>query len=251
VLSFRPMSDATFSNPTPQFGTAEYTGQPGNDHCQFCHLPIVGPYYRVNSAMTCPSCAEKTQGELSADTHAAYMRALLFGAGAAVLGMILYATFAITTGIVIGYAALAVGWLIGKAMIAGSNGVGGRRYQIAAVLLTYAAVSTAAIPIWIHYAGGHKTQSHKQQAETTQQPDDLDAAPQSSTRQTQPSRAYAIGMLIGLGLASPFLDLASNPLGGLIGLVILFVGMKFAWRFTAAKPIQVNGPFENTLPVAR
>jgi hypothetical protein len=235
------MNDPAFPQPTPQFGTAEYVGSAGGDHCQFCHQLISGAYFRTNDAMTCPECAEKMRGERAKDTHAAFVRALVFGIGAAILGMILYATFAIVTGIVIGYAALAVGWLVGKAMITGSSGVGGRRYQVVAVLLTYAAVSTAAIPVWIHYEREHK-QAQRQQ----------DAAPQGSesgdagSAKPQTSIAFALGMLALLGLASPFLDLTSNPVGGLIGLVILFVGMKFAWQFTAGRPVQIFGPFENS-----
>jgi peptidoglycan biosynthesis protein MviN/MurJ (putative lipid II flippase) len=225
-----------FSNPTPQFGTAEYVGSPGADHCQFCHQPIAGNYYRANGAMACSGCAEKMRGELAKDTHAAYVRAIVFGIGAAILGMVLYATFEIQTGIVIGYAALAVGWLVGKAMITGSNGVGGRRYQIAAVLLTYAAVSTAAIPVWIHYASEHP---HSQRH-------DLDGPPRP-----RPSRLAALGTLALLGLASPFLEFSGNPLGALIGLVILFVGMQFAWKMTGAKPLQIFGPFENFPPGPR
>ena len=238
------MTDPTFNNPTPQFGTAEYVGSPGADHCQFCHQPIAGNYYRANGAMTCPGCAEKMRGELARDTHAAYVRAILFGVGAAILGMVLYATFAIVTGIVIGYAALAVGWLVGKAMITGSNGVGGRRYQIAAVLLTYAAVSTAAIPVWIHFSGEHK-QSQRQQ--TTQSKDSTESAAQEEpSTSPRPSMLSALGTLMLLGLASPFLEFSGNPLGAMIGLVILFVGMKFAWRMTGARPLQVFGPFENS-----
>jgi hypothetical protein len=238
------MTDPTFTNPTPQFGTAEYLGAPGGDHCQFCHQPIAGNYFRANGAMTCPACAEKVRGELARDTHSAFVRAILFGIGAAILGMVLYATFAIVTGIVIGYAALAVGWIIGKAMIMGSNGVGGRRYQIAAVLLTYAAVSTAAIPIWIHYE--RENPRHQQQQSSAAQ-DDLDSNQQAKPAQKpRPNFLMAIGMLIGIGLASPFLELTSNPIGALIGLVILFVGMQFAWRFTAGRPIDLQGPFENS-----
>jgi hypothetical protein len=137
VLCFLRLSDATLNSPTPQFGTAEYVGSPGDDHCQFCHQPISGNYFRVNEAMACLGCAEKARGELAKDTHAAYMRGLLYGIGAAVVGMILYATFAITTGIIIGYVSLAVGWMVGNAILKGSGGVGGRRYQITAVLLTY------------------------------------------------------------------------------------------------------------------
>lgn len=237
-----------FNNPTPQFGTAEYVGSPGADHCQFCHQPIAGNYYRANGAMACPGCAEKMRGELAKDTHAAYVRAILFGVVAAILGMILYATFAIVTGIVIGYAALAVGWLVGKAMITGSNGVGGRRYQIAAILLTYAAVSTAAIPVWIHYSGEHK-QSQRQKAAPSAAPandgSESDSQEQPTAR-PRPNFVSAMGTLLLLGLASPFLEFTSNPLSALIGLVILFVGMQFAWKMTGAKPLEVFGPFENS-----
>jgi predicted histidine transporter YuiF (NhaC family) len=248
MLSFRAMADSTLQNPTPQFGTAEYVGSPGGEHCQFCHQPIAGNYFRANGAMTCPGCAEKMRGELARDTHAAFVRASLFGVGAAILGMILYATFAIVTGIVIGYAALAVGWLVGKAMIKGSNGVGGRRYQLVAVLLTYAAVSTAAIPVWIHFAGEHKK---SRQTQTTKSEQGSESGSDLGTQEEQPTKARPsfvsiMGTLVLLGLASPFLEFSSNPLGAMIGLVILFVGMQFAWKMTGAQPLQIFGPFENS-----
>jgi hypothetical protein len=251
MLTFRSMADPTLQNPTPQFGTVEYAGAPGGDHCQFCHQPIAGNYFRANGAMTCPGCAEKMRGELAKDTHSAYVRAIIFGIGAAILGMILYATFAIVTGIVIGYAALAVGWLVGKAMIQGSNGVGGRRYQIVAVLLTYAAVSTAAIPVWIHFAGEHKQNQQKQTTKSQGSEPGSESGSDSDTRERQttnsrPSFAAAVGTLVLLGLASPFLEFSSNPLGAMIGLVILFVGMQFAWKMTGAKPLEIFGPFENS-----
>jgi hypothetical protein len=52
-----------------------------------------------------------------------------------------------------------------------------------------------------------------------------------------------LGRLALFGLASPFLEVAGNPVGGLIGLVILFVGIRIAARITAARPAQVFGPF--------
>ncbi len=243
------MNDS-FNQPTPQFGTAEYVGTPGGDHCRFCHQPIGGNYYRANDAMTCPACAEKMRGELAKDTHAAFVRAVVFGIGAAIVGMILYATFAIVTGIVIGYASLAVGWIVGKAMIKGSNGVGGRRYQIVAVLLTYVAVSTAAIPMWIDYSRKHPQQLHtaKQTAgKPASDNDSLDQAPPSEKPKV--NIVKALSTLVLLGLASPFLKLADG-FGGIIGLMILFVGMQFAWKFTAAKPLEIFGPFDNSLQPA-
>lgn len=249
VLLFPAMTDPTLNAPSPQFGTAEYVGVPGGDHCQFCHQAIGNTYYRANSAMACPSCAEKMRGELAKDTHAAFVRACLFGVGAAIIGMILYATFAIVTGIVIGYAALAVGWIVGKAMIKGSNGVGGRRYQIVAVLLTYAAVSTAAIPVMIDYVRKHPNEMHRRQKPSSQASSRIDGSDDLSGQPEQSSGgsgfALAVGQLVLWGLASPILELFGNPVSGGIGLIILFVGMRFAWRFTATKPLEVFGPFDN------
>ncbi len=241
----------SFSNPTPQFGTAEYVGAPESDHCQFCHQPIAGNYYRVNGAIACPACAEMSRGELAKDTHAAYTRGLLYGIGAAVAGLILYATFEIVTGIIIGYVSLAVGWMVGKAMMKGSNGVGGRRYQIAAVLLTYAAVSLAAVPVLIHYARAHQQQTQTRQQKLQAEQRQLESESGLDPRpQLQPPRmrlSSVIGRLALFGLASPFLELAGNPFGGLIGLVILFVGIRIAARLTAGQPAEVFGPFDSSV----
>ena len=54
-----------------------------------------------------------------------------------------------------------------------------------------------------------------------------------------------LGQLLLFGLASPFLEL-QNPGSGLLGLVILFVGLSIAFRMTAAKPLEVDGPYSVT-----
>lgn len=257
MLSFRPMADS-FSNPSPQFGTAEYLGTPGNDHCQFCHQPVAGNYYRINNAMACGGCAEKMRGGLSTDSHAAFMRALLYGIGAAVVGMILYAVFEIATGLIIGYASLAVGWLVGTAMMKGSNGVGGRRYQIAAVLLTYAAVSMAAVPLWIHYGNKHQRQQQQQVQEQQQleaEQRQLEAesgrpSSQPSAKPVLPQRSFAawLGRAALIGLVSPFLEVWGGgvTVGWLIGIVILFVGMKIAAKLTGGRSLEIFGPFNDS-----
>jgi hypothetical protein len=181
---------------------------------------------------------------------------LLLGIGAAVLGLALYSTVAIVTGWTIGYVALAVGWLVGKAMIKGSNGVSGRRYQIAAVVLTYAAISLSSIPIIISYTVKHAQartqQSASADASATSAPEGQDQGQaQDQTRNSSPAPARkidwgaAVGQLALFGLASPFLEL-KDPFHGLIGLVILFVGLSIAFRLTAAKPLDVDGPYSVT-----
>lgn len=190
------------------------------------------------------------------DCHAAFVRAILYGLVALPSGLVIYAAFAIATGITIGYLALAVGFIVGKAMMIGSKGVGGRRYQVAAVLLTYAAVSMASVPIAIHYMKTQPSQRPSAQSQVTPkdssssaQDNSLGEAPQQngSTASAAPAKmsvAGAIGTLAMIGLASPFLELAEGG-SGFIGLIILFVGMRFAWKMTAGRSnFKLEGPFQ-------
>src|SRR5277367_6975443 len=101
------MPDTNLPGDTPQFATAEYVGAPGTERCKFCEQIIAGRYYRINGAMACGGCAQRAHRELPKNSHAAYMRALLFGAGAAIAGLILYAAITIITGLMIGFVSLA------------------------------------------------------------------------------------------------------------------------------------------------
>ena len=254
------MSDATSAGPTPQFSTAEYAGVSSTDHCQYCHQPIADHYFRVNDSMACSGCVDHFREEMTKDSHSAFGRAICFGIGAAILGLAMYATFAIMTGWVIGYASLAVGWLVGKAMIKGSGGIGGKRYQVVAAILTYAAVSMSAIPIAMHFVGerGHQAQQNhqvEQQSMTPQTSSSASAAgqpttsAQASTPQAgqRPSLAKALGIVALIGLGSPFLELwESGPsISWVIGVVILVVGIRIAWRLTAGQSWTILGPFSN------
>jgi hypothetical protein len=186
----------------------------------------------------------------------AFTRGLLFGIGGAILGLILYAAFGIITGLMIGYVSLAVGYIVGKAIKMGSGGIGGRRYQIAAVVLTYAAVSIAAIPIYISQAGKQLKSARVQQSQTVPGSSEKGAtnvspAPQQAppSPKRPPNLVAALIGLVLLGLASPFLEL-QDPFHGLIGLVILFVGIQIAWKLTAGISLQILGPFKLSTPTA-
>ena len=80
-----------------------------------------------------------------------------------------------------------------------------------ALLLTYIAVSLAAVPIALsaHHASGPLTAQ--------------------------------VGVLVMIGLASPFLEMA-DPIHGIIGLIILLVGLQIAWKITAARKLDIVGP---------
>jgi uncharacterized protein (DUF983 family) len=222
------------SDGVPQFSTAEYSAPAaqtgGAANCKSCGQAINGNFYRVNGLPACGNCTRRLQQQLLADSPAAFARGLLFGIGGAVLGLGIYVGFELATGLMIGYVALAVGFIVGKAITLGSGGRGGRRYQIAAVLLTYMAVSLSAVPLFIsHQMKQRSTPSHSQSS--------------GNAAATPPKMggAKALGLLALIGLASPFLAL-SDPLHGIIGLIILFVGVRIAWKLTAGRRVIIQGP---------
>jgi hypothetical protein len=193
----------------PQFSTAEYKPQGSAAQlCAVCGRAIGIRSYVVDSKLACARCAGMEGARAPGDSHAVFMQSLLFGAGAAIIGLVFYSTFTIVTHFYFGYVALAVGWLVGKAMMMGSRGVGGARYQISAVIFTYAAISLASVPILIA------------------------RALQSGAAHVDWSNVA--GQLVLWGIASPFLQLRSG-VSGAIGLVILFVGLRIAYRITAAR----------------
>jgi uncharacterized protein (DUF983 family) len=214
------------SEGVPQFATAEYAPNKPGLTCAACKQPITGSYYQINGLPACAECTTKVQAKNPSDSHAAFVRALVFGIAGAVVGFALYVFVALATGLAIGFVSLAVGFIVGKAMHLGSGGVGGRRYQIVAALLTYIAVSMSAVPIAIHQMQQHRPQAQVSATNIQSQPHNL---------------AKAIGVLALVGVASPILDL-QNPTHGIIGLIILFVGMRFAWRFTAGRNLSISGP---------
>jgi len=264
--------------------------------CSICGQAVGKWYFRVNNAMSCLNCAQAAKHAASGDSAGAFARALVFGGSAAIVGLIVYAAFGILTGLIAGYLSLGVGYLVGKAMMMGSRGVGGRRYQVAAVLFTYAAVSMAAIPIEV----GRGVRQYRAQTQTRRAmsavPADQKMAgsaeadqrlrqefggaaarpfpPHPGSRNSSASAANqgqgpamdggaasaqvrssggvrpaanmaaALAYLTVMGLASPLLEL-QEPISGVIGLVILMIGIRIAWQLTAAKRVEIIGPFQS------
>lgn len=242
----------SLTNPTPQFSTAEYAPTPGADQCKTCSKPLGATYYRVNGVAACDDCAKRVENARPKDHRRAFIRALVFGGVGAVLGLAIYATFEIATGWIIGYISLAVGYIVAKAMMMGSEGIGGRRYQITAVALTYMAVSLAAVPIIFWQAAkvrdARAPATIENSASQQSAPDASNVLPADATSgQALIVFLKAIVVLLGIGLASPFLAL-SDPFSGAIGLFILFIGMKIAWKMTAGQPIEIHGPYQSASP---
>src|SRR5712672_3521067 len=106
---------------SPQFSTAEYQETLDKNCCKTCGQPVKDQYFRVSGAMTCVPCAMQTSGHAQSDSSSTFMKALLFGIGGALIGLILYSAVGIMTGLEIGYVSIAVGYIVGRAIMMGSS----------------------------------------------------------------------------------------------------------------------------------
>jgi len=235
-------TDGTSGPVDLQFQHAEalpQEGAPGSQLCVACRRPTGNTYFHAQGQAVCPLCAERIQSGQQAPPASSLGRAVLYGLGAAVAGCILYALVAIITGWQIGWVALIVGTLVGKAIRHASNGMGGRPQQILAVILTYFAISTSFVPVVLYEAAKHPERfARPAQTEEARQ------AAQTEARE-RPVRTVvgALVSLLLLGLAAPFFDVAS--VSGLITLFLIFIGMQRAWKLTARPEILIMGPYES------
>jgi hypothetical protein len=147
-----------------------------------------------------------------------FIRALLFGVAGAAIGALINALFIGLTHINIGYLAILVAYLIAKAMNIGSRGQGGRYYQVAAIILTYLAVSAArSALLWWDF---HATDGI-----------------------SIPLNFHNLFLLVRYGVLFPFLRFEDSAINGALGLLILFIGFRAAWRMTSGIPGAVRHPF--------
>ncbi len=104
--------------------------------------------------------------------------------------------------------AIAVGFLVGRAVRWATGGRGGVIYQVLAVCLTYAAIAFS----WVPFLAEQESASLGV----------LDVV-----RQTP----FILSLPVRIGLERPF------------SLVILGIGLWEAWKFTAPVPLAISGPF--------
>jgi hypothetical protein len=203
----------------PSFEKAEYGAGPTlvADRCTRCRQVLMDHFYLLNGQPLCELCADAAVMAPAEGGDAAFLQAMIFGLGGAIVGSALYAVVGIATGWTIGYVALVVGWLVGKVMKMGSAGRGGRRYQIVAAALTYCSVSCGSLIVILYSVRG---------------------------RQIVIGERFVIRVAEYI-LLSPFLELRAG-LSGIIGLFILFIGISAAWAATAGSEYRITGPHHVT-----
>ncbi len=178
--------------------------------CARCGQPIDSTYHEINGAVICPACRAALEAEAATGSGSGRLaRALVYGLGGAVVGAGLYYAVVAITGYEIGLIAIAVGWLVGRAVQLGSRSRGGWLYQGLAVVLTYLAIVATYARYVLQFRG--------------------DATIDAAT---------AMAMAV-TAVAAPFLAGMDN----LIGILIIGFALYQAWRMNARTPLVFTGPY--------
>ncbi len=140
-------------NKPPQFDVAESStaaisrrSGAAEMACKTCCRPLASTYSQVNTAVICESCRALLDRP-SGTRFTRGLHATGLGLLAAIAGSLLYFAVAAITGREFGLVAIAVGFMVGKAVRRGSRGRGGWAYQSLAIALTYLAIVSTYIPL--------------------------------------------------------------------------------------------------------
>jgi hypothetical protein len=222
--------------------------------CAACKQPLASLYYQVNGQPACERCkAQLEYDQMSGSAVGNVVRAGVFGLLAALAGGALWYAVRATTGYEVGLIAIVVGVMVGGAVRAGCRRRGGVGYQLLAVALTYFGICVQYVPDIIK-AIREQQPSQAENAPsavngTTAPPVTVVQAavePPASLPASPPSEhspgvqiLIALGLLLGLAMAAPFLGGFQN----VIGIFIIGFALWEAWKINRRVPLVIEGPF--------
>lgn len=268
-----------------QFEQAEYDAVAPSLACETCKQSITGEYYLVNGTYFCSSCRWAREGPIEPErsSFSRFLRAVVYGTGAAAVGTLIYFAISWATGYEFGLIAIVVGWMIGKAVMSGSGNQGGRVYQALAVFLTYCAIVSSYVPLIVkgfaevsqqenaqvateETAGGAAEPTGAPGAEPPSDSAPLANAAPPADPPTPPAPRFNPGepgedagapetadlttpgaaQLVAFTLVVLAISFVAPFLAGwdnIFGLVIIGIGLFEAWKHSARRVDSVEGPF--------
>jgi hypothetical protein len=240
------------AGPGLQFDRAEPISPQAAPACATCRRSIELQYFEAAGHVLCPACAAQHTRDPG---WGGALRAGLYGAGAALAGTIAWFLIMKLTKSEFGLLAIGVGLLVGIAVRKGARGAGGWKYQALAMGLTYLSITTSYVPLIVGQmqeqqhvgkdAAGKPGVVNAGNGEATAQPPQAPAGAASGEKPAGVgSILFALVLLLGIAVASPFLAGASN----FMGIVIIGIALYEAWKIN--KRIVVSGPFEISPAVA-
>jgi hypothetical protein len=134
-----------------QFDEAEYAiPAPAGPTCGVCKRPIDDVCFEINGKICCATCRQKVEAAFRGGSGAVRgLRALIFGAVAAIAGAALYYLIIRVTGYNIGLVAIVVGFMVGGAVHKGYGNRGDLFYQFLSLFLPYVAIGLMHVPMLI------------------------------------------------------------------------------------------------------
>ena len=226
------------SDETLQFDRAEYEQPAGPASCVQCLQQLSKSYYQINGMAVCPTCAELLRARWTGGSSAGrFIRASVAGAGAALLGALLYYAVGALTGYEFGLIAIVVGFAVGAAVRWGSDRRGGWVYQTLAIALTYISIVSTYVPGIV--AGIQESQAQEASSQTDPGPKPV-AQTEATTAQPPTFRDFilAIVILTAIACAAPFLAGIQN----IMGLIIIAIGLYEAWKLNRRTGFEMTGP---------
>ena len=202
-----------------QFDHAEFGQAQETDAvvCGSCRRPIDDHYFEINGTVVCEACREAIEAQLRGGSGVArFLKAALYGLGAAIVGYVVYTAFVHFTRIDLSLVAILVGFFVGKMVRQGSGRLGGRPYQFLAVFLTYTSLAFTYLTLRLL---------------------NLFAANQEAWALLKVP-AFYVACLMNV-FQMPVEEISSSPI------TIAFVGFALweAWKFNRRLPLVVTGPY--------
>ncbi len=242
------------STNTLDFERASFEGDANHElRCQSCERAIHDHYYTAGQAIVCEACRHQIEAELAnPQGGSAFLRAGVFGLGAAAVGAALWGVIVKVTGYEIGLIAIAVGWVVGAAVRAGTRHRGGRLYQLMAVALTYLAIVSTYVPyIVAEFRDAEAVAVEEPEASAAAgelqpagEPEPaIEGRAEGEAVEVPPTvgdMALAAAAILAIAMAAPFLAGFEN----IIGLLIIGFALWQAWSMNRRIEVTISGPFQ-------
>lgn len=201
------MTVGTYSDITGLVDPSPVTGL-----CAFCGKIIVGKIGRVESKAACEGCAAAAAVDFLEDRILLTRGLFLGGVAALVYFLLLACLDVVLDGVrVPSFMALPVGWIVARSFALGSRGAPGIKFRMTPVVISYLAMSLAAVPVLLMHA--------------------VDAARANAGWIT-----YAFLQIPLRALTSPLWVDKTNQLMSMVNFLFLAAGLGVAWKESGVVP---------------
>jgi hypothetical protein len=251
------MTESMTSSPAPalQFDRAvvnDGSAPAAGVVCASCNRKVVSSYFTVAEKPFCGSCKAKFEwAARGSKTTGAFLKAIVFGLGAAIAGAAIYFGVMALLNLEIGLIAILIGYMVGSAIRKAARGGGGRRYQILGAALTYLAVGMAYTPMAVQGAlketraltdSTHAASLASATLSTTTIAADTGSVSAKPLSAGGMVRVIALALFLVVSL--PVAVVFGSGAGGILSAVIIGIGIRQAWRMTAARNLTFVGPLK-------